>query len=409
MKNGRPLRSTRRLQNITAGLPGWFSITNAKGDGGPAVVSIYDEIGMFGTSAQGFMDELSKVAGDVELHLNSPGGDVFDGIAIYNRLRQMQAKGTVRVIIDGLAASAASFVAMAASPGCLEIAPHAQVMIHEGFALGIGNAADLRDLARQLDKASDNIAGIYADRTGKPAAYWREKMLAETWYTDAEAVADGLADRIQGEEAKPGDWDLTVYGSARHGPASGPLKGKKGKKGGKGKRRYDPDGDGDNDATAAGDTDHDYVLPDGSPGPKAPRKKGGKGNRAPGLPIRAAAPDVDHSDWDGGKAMRKALKSDDPAAYFKAICAGRRAGDPALEKSWALPYRYRPDGPPNAAGVRDALSRLPQTQGLTNEHEARERLEGLMKQVNPDYKPGDHLDGDLLAAVFRTGLEGAVK
>jgi len=399
MRHGaRPLRSTRRLQNLQTALPGWYSVKNQAD--GPTLVSIYDEVGMMGTSAQPFVDELRTIKGDIELHVNSPGGDVFDGIAIYNALRQAQQRGTVHVVVDGLAASAASFIAQAASPGHLEMAPHSQMMIHDGFALCVGNAADLRETAELLDKASDNIAGIYADRTGKPAAYWREKMKAEAWLSDEEAVAEGLADRVQGsddEQAKPGDWDLSVYAAARK-----PGKGRKRKKAAQpSKANPDPDGDGDDDTSAQGDTDHDYVMPDGSPGPK--KRKAAAQVR---LPIRAAKPEVDNSAWDGPAAMSAAAKSDDPAAALRAICAGRRSGPADEEGSYALPYRKTPSSPPNAAGVRNALARLPQTKGLTNAEEARATLERLMKEISPD-SPGDHIDPALLASALAFGLEGA--
>src|SRR5262249_29690020 len=147
------------------------------------------------------------VPGDIEMHINSPGGDVFDGIAIYNQLRHRQ--GQVAVIVDGLAASAASFIAQAASPGQLGMSPHSQMMIHDGFGMSIGNAADMRQMADLLDKASDNIAGIYADRTGKPAEYWRNLMRSETWLSDSEAVAEGLADYVVGQGEPSARWDLS--------------------------------------------------------------------------------------------------------------------------------------------------------------------------------------------------------
>jgi ATP-dependent protease ClpP protease subunit len=101
-----------------------------------------------------------------------------------------------------------------------------------------------------------------------------------------------------------------------------------------------------------------------------------------------AAAEVDQSDWDGPKAMSMAAKSSDPAAAYKEICAGTKAGDPSKQSSWALPYRY-PGKPINAAGVRNALSRLPQTEGLTNKAAAQALLERLMKQINPDYDGGE--------------------
>jgi ATP-dependent Clp endopeptidase proteolytic subunit ClpP len=277
--NGRPLRSTRRVSNLLGARQRWYKIDNLAGTG-PAVVSIYDEIGMFGVSAQDFVNELRGMSGrDIELHLNTPGGDVFDGIAIYNTLRQ--SKGQVSVIIDGLAASAGSFIAQAASPGRLEIAPHAQMMIHNGFAMAIGDAGDMRKTADLLDQVTAEIAGIYADRTGKPAAHWLALMAEETWLTDKMCVAEGLADRIHGQDGPQDKWDLSVYRNAAppHGPTAGTHSHEG--PGGEAAREhshdgdadhagvFDPDGDGDDDSSAGGDTDHDYVLPDGKPGPKA--------------------------------------------------------------------------------------------------------------------------------------------
>lgn len=250
----RPLRSVWRQKFANLSGPtmahGWYTIV--RNAAGPAQVSIWDEIGFYGVSSAQFLDELSQIPGDIEVHLNSPGGDIYEGLAIYNGLLQARRRGNVGIVIDGLAASAASFIAMAASPGRLEIGPHARMMIHDGFCMAIGNAADMRSLADQLDAESDNIAGIYADRTGKPQAYWRDKMRAETWFTDRQAVAEGLADRIHGQDDSPANrWDFSVFSNFAPANAS------------------DPDHDGDDDSTAEGDTDHDYVLPDGSPGPKA--------------------------------------------------------------------------------------------------------------------------------------------
>jgi hypothetical protein len=175
----------------------------------------------------------------------------------------------------------------------------------------------------------------------------------------------------------------------------------------KGSGTFDPDGDGDDDSTAEGDTDHDYVLPDGSPGPAAAaleervraivreelRPVLAQEVRAAALEaLRGEAARVDNSAWDGPKAMADGAASDDPAAFYKGICAGRKEGDPSKQGSWALPYKYAPGDPPNAAGVKAALGRLPQVQGLTNEAEAKKTLQAAMKQVNPDYEPEDSTD-----------------
>ena len=345
MEHGaRPLRSTRRLQNLQATLPKWYRITNATTAGQTTQISIYDEIGFMGVSAGEFLADLSGVKGDIECHINSPGGDIFDGIAIYNQLKARQ--GTVKMVIDGLAASAASFIAQAASPGMLEIAPHATMMIHEGFAMCIGNAADLTETAALLDKASDNIAGIYADRTGKPASYWRQQMQAETWYSDAECVEIGLADKISGTETPEDSWDLSVYGkfagaepqNADAEPETPP--GKSGSNGGwqqrDGKWVFDPDNDGDNDATPSGDSDHDYWSADGTQLKAIPPDPDGKQGKplAPSQKGNLAAfpvlyDEVDTSPWDASKAWAAGAASDNPAAFYRGICAGRKTGDPS--------------------------------------------------------------------------------
>jgi ATP-dependent Clp endopeptidase proteolytic subunit ClpP len=407
MKYGaRALRSTRRLANTGGQRPAWYSITNAATAGGPTQVSIYDEIGFFGVSAGSFLADLKGISGDIQVSINSPGGDVFDGIAIYNQLKQRA--GSVHVIVDGLAASAASFIAQAASPGKLEMAPHSQLMIHNGFSMAIGDAADLRQTADLLDKITGEIASIYAERSGKPVDYWLAKMADETWFSDAEAVAEGLADNIHGQDPKAkNDWDLSVYAKGATVPvlnADGgdhePMTGTHTHAAGDapeyehshdGDADHDLDGDGDDDSSAAGDTDHDYVKPDGSPGPKA-------GNLAGMFPVLAAS--VDSSEWDVGRAWAAGAASDDPAAFYAGICAGRKAGDPANQDAWALPYKYSPSGAANAAAVKDALSRLPQTKGLTNAHEAETKLQGLMKSVNPDYDPGALLDPAVIASAI---------
>lgn len=202
------LKIARNVMNLRQGRNDWYSV-KAQADG--AVVSIYDEIGYFGVTAQDFAADIGKIKGDIELHINSPGGEVFDGLAIYNSLSQRA--GNVRVVVDSLAASICSVIAQAASPGQLVMAKSASMMIHDGFGLAVGNAADMRKMAGVLDEQSGIIAQIYADRSGKPAAQWREAMVAETWYGAQAAVDAGLADEVQaGREQPPqNNWDLSIY------------------------------------------------------------------------------------------------------------------------------------------------------------------------------------------------------
>jgi ATP-dependent protease ClpP protease subunit len=218
---GRPFRTTRDIVNLRQGRNDWYRITNATATA-PARIDLFDEIGWFGITAADFVRDMAGVTGDLDVHVNCPGGDVFDGIAIYNALAQH--KGTVTVHVDGLAASAASFIAMAASPGQLVIAKTASMMIHDAFGLAIGNASDMRQMADLLDVQSDNIAGIYADRSGKPAADWRTAMRAETWYVGQQAVDAGLADEVQGA-AVDNSWDLSVFSRAAQAPQLEPAPG----------------------------------------------------------------------------------------------------------------------------------------------------------------------------------------
>jgi len=119
---------------------------------------------------------------------------VWEGLAIVNQLRRHPAP--VTAVVDGIAASAASFIACGGADQVV-MGRNAQMMIHDAWGLCVGNAGDMRGLAERLDKISDNIASIYADRAGGDAATWRAAMLEESWYNADEAVAAGLADTVE--------------------------------------------------------------------------------------------------------------------------------------------------------------------------------------------------------------------
>ena len=215
--DSKPFRTTRQIANLRQGRSDWYRITNAASPSLPAELHIYDEIGYFGVTASDMLRDLAAVPGDLEIHLNTPGGEVFDGIAIYGALKARE--GLVRVVVDSLAASIGSVIAMAADPGNLVMAKNATMMIHDGFGMCIGNEADMNEMAALLAKTSDNIASIYADRTGQPAGQWRAAMKAESWYSAQEAVDAGLADFVQGGKSSPrGSWDLSVF---RNAPVAG--------------------------------------------------------------------------------------------------------------------------------------------------------------------------------------------
>ena len=367
----------------------WYRIKNQTG--GPTQLHIYDEIGYFGVSAKDLIRDLADVNGPVELHLNSPGGEVHEGIAIYNTL---MSRNDVTVMIDGIAASIASVIAMAGNP--ILIARTAQMMVHDGYAMAIGDAQDFRDQAEVLDKASNLIASVYADHTGKPLGYWREIMKAETWYDSQEAIDNGLADRfIPSSQTRhttdhrvDDRWDMTAafrhtpqqaaatppYVSThqtRHEPMTGTHQHDHSAHG-------EPDADdgihgGDGAHTHNNDSTHDH-------GDQHPHS--GHSNASNRL-----ANAVDNSTWDASRAMSAAATAEDPAAAYKAICAGKRSGSPDEKETWALPHHYKPGGPANANGVHAALSRISGTNGLINEDAARSHLEAHMREINPDWKP----------------------
>ena len=161
------------------------------------VINILDAIGYdwwtdSGTTAKRINAALKSIgrSRDVIVNINSPGGDVFEGLAIYNLLREHKGKVTVRVL--GVAASAASFIAMAADE--LQIARAGFFMIHNSWTIAAGNRNDLRDVADFLEQIDTMIADVYHIRSGLDADDLSSQMDDETWISGKEAVEIGLAD-----------------------------------------------------------------------------------------------------------------------------------------------------------------------------------------------------------------------
>lgn len=179
-----------------------------------ATMYLYDPIdswgGEWGVSAKEFVAALGSLGpvSTIHLHVNSPGGEVWDGVAIMNALREHPARVVAHV--DGIAASAASFIAASADE--VIMGRNTQMMIHDARAIAVGPASIMRQVADLLDKTSTDIAGVYAAKAGGTAAEWRDSMRAESWFTAEEAVAAGLADSIAGVEVTPTNrWDVSVY------------------------------------------------------------------------------------------------------------------------------------------------------------------------------------------------------
>ena len=203
----------------------WYSIRNAT-DSDEAEIMLYDEIGgWYGATADQFIADLRGItAPNLRVRINSPGGSVFEGIAIANALRSHP--GNVIVQVDSVAASIASVIAMAGDR--VEMAPNSMLMIHDASGVCLGNASDMEEMAQLLALISDNIADAYVAKAGGTREQWREAMQAETWYLPDAAVEAGLADEAlavpkKGEPVEQPDedepdmsraWDLAAYGYA---------------------------------------------------------------------------------------------------------------------------------------------------------------------------------------------------
>ena len=187
----------------------WYKI-EAKAN--VADVFIYDEISWFGISADDFVKDLNAVdASLIKVHLNTPGGNVFDGVAIHNALKQHKAK--VETYIEGLAASIGSIIALAGET--VYMAKNAFFMIHEPWIIAVGDSTDLRKTADVLDKIRGTLVQTYVDKTGKDEKQVDEWVKAETWFTAEEAKDAGFIDEIIDEEKEPENkYDLGIYDNA---------------------------------------------------------------------------------------------------------------------------------------------------------------------------------------------------
>lgn len=196
------------------GKPVMRSIRCAK-EGKRAELLIYEQIGLDWWTGEGMtpgklQDELNRMRPFDELlvRINSPGGDVFDGMAIFNVLRTLPEP--VAVEIDGLAASAASYIAQAADAGRLKIHESAQAMVHNamGLLMMFDNAdaieRDSLALVALLRKIDAQIADIYASRSGRPASAWSDMMRKETFLTGKQAVEEKFADELIPLQTKGG-------------------------------------------------------------------------------------------------------------------------------------------------------------------------------------------------------------
>ena len=187
----------------------WYMI-RARGTG--TEVLIYDEIGAYGVTAKGFLAEFGALPADaaIDLRLNSPGGSVFDAVAIYNALKRHA--GEITVWIDGIAASAASYIAMA---GDRVVMPeNAFLMIHDPSGLVMGTAEDMRATADALDKVKGSLIQGYAAKSGAADEEIAALMAAETWLDAKDALDLGLIDRMAEPVKLAASFDVSKFRNA---------------------------------------------------------------------------------------------------------------------------------------------------------------------------------------------------
>ena len=187
----------------------------------PETLYLYDVIDPYwGVSASDFNKALQGMAGKrVTLRVNSPGGDVFDGRAMAAAITQ---HGNVHAIIEGVAASAATYVTAACAS--VTIAKGAMYMIHNAWTMAYGNKDDLKQTADLLDKIDGTILDDYELKTGQPREQLAAWMDAETWFTADQAVEHGFADSVAENAQAKNTWDLSAYKNApKPAPAEDPA------------------------------------------------------------------------------------------------------------------------------------------------------------------------------------------
>ena len=355
--------SARALMAYAApSLPETLTVV-AAAEGADAEILLYDEIGYWGTNATDFAQALSEAGdGPLTLRINSPGGDVFDGYAIYNMLRNRAAP--VHVVIDGLAASAASFIAMAGKT--VTMGEPSMLMIHNSWGMCVGDRNDMLDMAAMQEKIDGQIAAIYAVKSGQTVDQMAAAMDAESWYTSSEAKAIGLCDAVISQ---------------------------------------DPDG-ASNQARA--------VVKDTSRGRARPMREASHQARA-GVRDAATTPEWiaggatdlpidDTTAWDGPTAAERMLDeagfngpSPDPAKAKLGFLAWDHH-NPKLKGSYKLPFADLVDGKLTAlkSGLDAAAARLPDTDiPDTVKSAARAVIDAYTKRMKPDD------DGDDAAQALR--------
>tara|TARA_R110002020_G_scaffold103458_4_gene242262 strand:+ start:687 stop:1721 length:1035 start_codon:yes stop_codon:yes gene_type:complete len=184
----------------------WYNIKNKAGE--TADVYIFDEIGTYGVTAQEFISDIKDLKKTpINLRINSLGGDVFDGMAMYNVIKRREAKTTV--YIEGIAASIATIIALGADE--VVMAENSLFMIHNAWGGTMGEAKDMRKTAETLDKISGELTDIYRKKTGLSTEVLSNMMDEETWLNAEEAYELGFIDTISDSIKVAAKYDVSKF------------------------------------------------------------------------------------------------------------------------------------------------------------------------------------------------------
>jgi ATP-dependent Clp endopeptidase proteolytic subunit ClpP len=220
-RNQRTAEATARYWNKSLDRADWYKIEALSDD--EAEILIYDLIGWPFNDAGEFVRSLSGISAKViTVRINSPGGDVFDAISIFNALQSHKAKIITR--IESLAASSASFIALGGKE--VQAYRNAMMMIHEPWVYSAGNQYDLREIAEILGKISSNMVDIYAANSNVGKRELREMMKNETWFTAKEAMDKGFIDTIVDGKAVKAAFDLSMFANVPEGIETQPEGGR---------------------------------------------------------------------------------------------------------------------------------------------------------------------------------------
>jgi len=202
-----------KIYNKPLDSPEWFKIVNAKNENEPSEILLFDYIGWPYNDPRDLIEALSGMK-DVLVRINSPGGDVWDGTAIYNAFSSHKG-GTVTMRVEGIAASMASVIAMAGKT--LQAYDNIMLMIHNAWSFIAGNQYELAEMAALLAKVDTNILSVYQKKSKKSKKEISELMKATTYLTAKEAKELGFVDEIVTGKSVKATYDLSIFGAMSEG------------------------------------------------------------------------------------------------------------------------------------------------------------------------------------------------